>query len=119
MELPELCPLPLLLDLLAEILELLLLGVVLLLRLPHVLDVAEAPRVPSLLVQKLQRHPNRSRSESLDLRFSRVRVFASPLLDLEDENFDEGAQENTTKRRGRPSNHQTADLFNGPIVNEK
>ncbi|CAL9774396.1 unnamed protein product [Musa acuminata subsp. burmannicoides] len=52
----ELGILALILDLLAELLELALLGLVLLLRLPHVLDVAEAPRVPSVLVQKLQCH---------------------------------------------------------------
>ncbi|KAK3034969.1 hypothetical protein RJ639_033347 [Escallonia herrerae] len=45
-----------LLDLLAELFQLLLFGVVLLLRLPHVLYVPKVACVPSLLVQKLQRH---------------------------------------------------------------
>ncbi|KAK2982379.1 hypothetical protein RJ640_012581 [Escallonia rubra] len=56
LEKAELGALTLLLDLLAELLQLLLFGVVLLLRLPHVLYVPKAARVPSLLVQKLQRH---------------------------------------------------------------
>lgn len=43
-------------DLLAELVELLLFGGVLLLGLPDVLDVPEAPRVPSLLVQKFHPH---------------------------------------------------------------
>lgn len=56
LEKPELIAFSLLLDLLAEFLQLLLLRLVLLLRLPYVLYVPEAPRVPSLLVQELQRH---------------------------------------------------------------
>lgn len=56
LEKPELIAFSLLLDLLAEFLQLLLLPLVLLLRLPYVLYVPEAPRVPSLLVQELQRH---------------------------------------------------------------
>lgn len=56
LELAELGALALFLDLLAELLELALLGLVLLLGLPDRLQVSEAARVPSLLVQKLQRH---------------------------------------------------------------
>jgi hypothetical protein len=53
---PELGLLPLGRDLLLELLRLAALRLLRLLRLPYPLDVAEGPRVPSLLVQELERH---------------------------------------------------------------
>lgn len=68
LEKTKLRALPLLLNLFPELFQFLLLGIMLLLSFPYVLYVPKTPRVPSLLVQKLQRH----RSSILIADFSEV-----------------------------------------------
>lgn len=63
LEKAELGTLALLDDLFAELVQLLVFGVALLLRLPDVLDVPKAACVPSLLVQEFQRHSSSAGEE--------------------------------------------------------